>query len=448
MSLRTRIAVIAAAAVAVSVLAVSLGLYVATARTLHGAVDRSLGELAHQALQRPAPGPGAGPRGGTRAPGPGRLGALDAVTQMITPDGQVRGRNGAVPLPVSERALTLARLGGGHLFETATVDGVAVRILTVPTGRGGALQFARPTQEIEESLARLRRTLALGGLGGVLLAALLGMVVAQRAVRPVLDLTEVAEEVAATRDLTRRIAAQGGDEIGRLARTFNGMLANLEQSRLAQEQLVADASHELRTPLTSLRTNIEVLAQAERLDPTARQALIGDVVAQLDEFGRLIGGLVELGRGARPAQAVTAVRLDEVVTQAAASARIFAPEAVRIDVSTQPTVVRGERDRLEQAVANLIDNAVKYGGGGPVEVTVADGRVVVRDHGPGIAAEHLGRVFERFYRAPEARSAPGSGLGLSIVRQTAEAHGGSVSVENAEGGGARFTLRLPTTPAV
>jgi two-component system sensor histidine kinase MprB len=447
MSLRTRIAVIAAAAVAVSVLAVSLGLYVATARTLHGAVDRSLGELAHQALRRPEPGPRGGPR--PQGPmGPARLGMLDAVTQMIAPDGRVRGRGDAVTLPVSDGALAIARLGSGHLFETMTVDGMAVRVLTVPAGRGGALQFARPTQEIDESLARLRRTLALGGLGGVLLATLLGMVVAQRAVRPVLDLTEVAEDVAATGDLTRRIAVQGGDEIGRLAHTFNGMLANLEQARLAQEQLVADASHELRTPLTSLRTNIEVLAQADRLAPAARRALIRDVVGQLDEFGRLVSGLVELGRGARPAQAVTAVRLDEVVEQAAASARIFAPDAVRIDVSAQPTVVRGERDRLEQAVANLIDNAVKYGGGGPVEVSVADGRVVVRDHGPGIAAEHLGRVFERFYRAPEARSAPGSGLGLSIVRQTAEAHGGSVSVENAEGGGARFTLRLPTAAGV
>ncbi|HWH31719.1 MAG TPA: HAMP domain-containing sensor histidine kinase, partial [Egibacteraceae bacterium] len=165
-------------------------------------------------------------------------------------------------------------------------------------------------------------------------------------------------------------------------------------------------------------------------------------VAQLDEFGRLVGGLVELARGARPAGAVTPVRLDELVGRVASSARL-GPGAPPVSLDAAPTTVLGEEDRLERAVANLVDNAVKYGGGGPVEVTVRDGTVVVRDHGPGIPPEHLPHVFDRFYRAPETRAAPGSGLGLAIVRQVADAHGGTAHAANAPDGGAVLTLRLP-----
>ena len=434
MSLRGRIALIAAAAVAVSVLAVSAGIYVTTSRTLQAAVDRTLAEEAREISRRPGPGPMPGAR-------PGRFGGAGVFVQTVSASGVVRAGQEGGTLPVSDRAWAVARGQGEILFETVRVGGEPVRVLTVPI-RGGAAQFGRLTAETEQALARLRGQLAVGGLGGVLLAALLGLAVARRAVRPVDELTQLAEEVAATRDLSRRIARDGDDELGRLARTFNGMLANLEQARHAQEQLVADASHELRTPLTSLRTNVEVLMQVERLDANARRELLDDVVAQLDEFGRLVSGLVELARGAQPPRAATAVRLDQLVSRVADSVRAR-PGAPDVALDLRPSVVLAEEDRLERAVANLLDNAVKYGGGGPVQVAVADGAVTVRDHGPGIAQEHLPHVFDRFYRAPDARSAPGSGLGLSIVRQVADAHGGAVTAENAEGGGMRFTLRLP-----
>ena len=434
MSLRGRIALIAAVAVAVSVLAVSAGIYVTTSRTLQAAVDRTLAEEAREISRRPGQGPMPGAR-------PGRFGGAGVFVQTVSAGGVVRAGQEGGTLPVSDRAWAVARGQGGVMFETVRVGGEPVRVLTVPIP-GGAAQFGRLTAETEQALARLRGQLAIGGLGGVLLAALLGLAVARRAVRPVDELTQLAEEVAATQDLSRRIAREGDDELGRLARTFNGMLANLEQARHAQEQLVADASHELRTPLTSLRTNVEVLMQVERLDAGARRELLDDVVAQLDEFGRLVSGLVELARGAQPPRAATPVRLDQLVSRVADSVRAR-PGTPELTLDLRPSVAPAEEDRLERAIANLLDNAVKYGGGRPVEVRVADGAVTVRDHGPGIAEEDLAHVFDRFYRAPGARSSPGSGLGLSIVRQVAEAHGGSVTAEVADGGGMRFTLRLP-----
>jgi two-component system sensor histidine kinase MprB len=238
------------------------------------------------------------------------------------------------------------------------------------------------------------------------------------------------------------------------------MLANLEQAREAQQQLVADASHELRTPLTSLRTNIEVLAldtdpageSATTLSASDRRRLLDDLTVQLDEFGRLVGALIELARGAQPARAVSRVALDELVEAATDRARAFAGPAQRFDVVTEPVTVEAEADRLDRAVANLLDNAVKYGGGGPIDVRVSRQRndadaavaqIAVRDHGPGIAAHDLPHVFERFYRAPDVRDTRGSGLGLAIVQQVAEAHRGRTVAEPADGGGMVMALQLP-----
>ncbi len=471
MSLRGRIATTAAVAVAVAVVLAFAGLYVVTARTLVGQVDRSLVALVRDVGRgmggRPGPG---GIEGGVR---PGAFGGAGGYVRAVGADGRVLGDLGPerLDLPITERVLAVARGDAPQYLATEQVDGVAFRVLTAPTPGDAAVQVARPLDEVEATLAALRRRLVLFGLLGIGMAAGLGAVVARGAVRPVNRLTEVAEEVATTRDLSRRIdveSHEGGpvaamrswfspgddrlpehrtDELGRLAATFNAMLAALEQARSAQEQLVADASHELRTPLTSLRTNIEVLARGDRLDPESRGALIDDVVLQLDEFGRLVTGLVELARGDRPARGVVPVRLDHLVERVVARARTHGADGVELVLDARPTTVHAEEDRVERAVSNLVDNAVKYAGAdGPVEVTVADGTVRVRDHGPGIAAADLPHVFDRFYRAVDARGAPGSGLGLSIVAQVAAAHGGTASAGAAPGGGAVVTLALPAAP--
>jgi two-component system sensor histidine kinase MprB len=206
---------------------------------------------------------------------------------------------------------------------------------------------------------------------------------------------------------------------------------------------VADASHELRTPLTSLRTNIEVLARNETMPAADRERLLGDVTGQLEELTGLVDDVVELARGAEAPLVMEDVRLDQLVERAVERARLHAP-AARFELALRETLVRGAPDRLDRAVANLLDNAVKWSPPGKaVDVSVRDGAVTVRDHGPGIDAEDLPHVFDRFYRAPSARGTPGSGLGLAIVRQTADSHGGTVSAENADGGGAVLRLVLP-----
>jgi two-component system sensor histidine kinase MprB len=220
------------------------------------------------------------------------------------------------------------------------------------------------------------------------------------------------------------------------------MLRALEESTRAQRQLVADASHELRTPLTSLRTNIEVLASERTLPPGERERLLNDVVEQLGEMTTLIAELIDLARGDEHATEREEVRLDLLTADAVERARRNRP-AVTFTTDLQESVVHGVPANIERAVANLLDNAAKFSApGGKVEVRVDDGAVTVRDHGPGIAEEDLPYVFDRFYRAPAARGLPGSGLGLAIVRQVAEAHGGAVVAERAEGGGTRIVLRL------
>jgi two-component system sensor histidine kinase MprB len=238
----------------------------------------------------------------------------------------------------------------------------------------------------------------------------------------------------------------GNDELSRLAASFNTMLGALEESTRARRQLVADASHELRTPLTSVRTNIEVLAGDRLLLPEERAHLLSDVVEQLEEMTTLIAELIELARAEQQSVAPEEVRLDLLVADAVERARRNRPEVV-YSVELKPVTVAGVPATIERAVGNLLDNAAKWSPtGAEVEVDLRDGRLTVRDHGPGIADEDLPYVFDRFYRARAARGMPGSGLGLAIVRQVAESHGGDVVAERAEGGGTRMVLTLGESP--
>ena len=244
----------------------------------------------------------------------------------------------------------------------------------------------------------------------------------------------------------------GNDELGRLATSFNTMLEALEESTRAQRQLVADASHELRTPLTSLRTNIEVLAGDHTLPADEKSRLLSDVVEQLGEMTTLISELIELARVEQQTSEPEDVRLDELVGDVVERARRNRP-GVAYTTDLEETVVRGVPSTIERAVGNLLDNAAKWSPpGAEVAVALRDGRLTVRDHGPGIAEEDLPYVFDRFYRARAARGMPGSGLGLAIVRQVAEAHGGDVVAENVDGGGTRMTFastaRAPLSPVL
>jgi two-component system, OmpR family, sensor histidine kinase MprB len=283
------------------------------------------------------------------------------------------------------------------------------------------------------------------GLAGVIGAAAAGWAVARNGLRPVRRLTGRVEEIARTEDLTP-LPVEGDDEIARLATAFNAMLAALSASRDRQRRLVADAGHELRTPLTSLRTNLDLLLQADEsggLDPRLRAELLDDVGAQIEEMSTLVGDLVELARDEPIRPVVEQVDLADVIDRAIARARRRGT-TLTFEVDTEPWWVTGEARSLERAVTNLLDNAVKWSPrGGTVRVRLNHGQLTVDDEGPGIAEDDRAQVFDRFYRSEESRSMPGSGLGLSIVRQVAERHSGAVRADEAPGGGTRMVLQLP-----
>jgi two-component system sensor histidine kinase MprB len=438
MSFRARLALVAAAAVGLAVVAASAVVFVVVRGQLLGEVDQALTNRARELLT--GPGIQTDENGDLHVPGL-RFGTPDFI-QAVPAQGPVLLTNYENrPLPVSDEAREAARGGGDSRFSTVRVEGIDLRVFTVP-GSPYALQIARPITEVNKTLHRITLFLVMIAAGGIAIAAALGLAVSQAALRPVRRLTETAEHVTKTGDLSERIEASGEDELSRLATSFNTMLGVLEESSRAQRQLVADASHELRTPLTSLRTNIEVLARGDKLAKEDRERLLEDVVEQIGEMTSLIGELIELARGERGEESPEDVRLDLIAAGAVERARRNRPN-VAFTTDFEEAAVHGAPSTIERAVANLLDNAAKWSPpGGKVEVCVRAGEVSVRDHGPGIAEEDLPYVFDRFYRARTARGLPGSGLGLAIVKQVADAHGGQVLAEPAEGGGTRMRLRF------
>jgi two-component system sensor histidine kinase MprB len=308
------------------------------------------------------------------------------------------------------------------------------------------VQIARPLSEVDRELSRILLILALVGAGGIAIAALLGTLVARAALTPIVRFTRRTEALSGSLDTSQRVEVRGRDELARLASSFNATLDALERSVQAQRQLVADASHELRTPIASLRANIQVLADAERLPLEDQQSLRRDIIEELDELTALVSDVVELARGSETPAIKDELRVDEIVSAAVERARRRG--GVRFELELEPTLVRGDPSRIDRAVSNLLENARKWSpAGGVVEVELHGGTLSVRDHGPGFTDADLPKVFERFYRAEQARALPGSGLGLAIVRQAAEAHGGEASAENASGGGARLRVSFgPSLP--
>jgi two-component system sensor histidine kinase MprB len=447
MSFRARLALVAAAAVALAILTASFVIYFVVRDQLRATVDDSLQATAGQLRASP---PHDFEHFGTPA---GEVGGATVYPQVVDANGKVypTSPSAEIRLPVSSAVIAVARGERGAFFSDVEVDGTHFRVLTFPylfrvqnfpSEIRGAVQAARSLDEVDHSLGRIKNLLILIAGGGIAIAAALGLAVSRAALAPVRRLTAATENVTETGDLSDRIEVSGRDELSRLAASFNAMLGALEESSRAQRQLVADASHELRTPLTSLRTNIEVLASERQLPAGERERLLTDVVDQLSEMTTLISGLIDLARGEQQTAEPEEVRLDLVAADAVERARRDRP-AVTFTTDLQESMVQGVPATIERAVANLLDNAAKWSPpGADVEVAVRNGEVSVRDHGPGIDEEDLPHVFDRFYRSRSARGRPGSGLGLAIVRQVAVAHGGEVVAEQADGGGTRMTLRL------
>ncbi|HEX4483892.1 MAG TPA: HAMP domain-containing sensor histidine kinase [Solirubrobacteraceae bacterium] len=419
---------------------------------------------------------------------PARFGGASGYVQFISHTGTiiVPGGQGSTPkITPDAREKAIAASGHGSELSDRTVKGTHLRVLTIgvsessrivaaatgaatatgtttsgdgaaaqggagastagsgATGKGGvvrgAVMTALPLTEVDHELSHILLILVLVGVCGIALAALLGALVARTALAPIVRFTRRTESLAGELNLSERLDVNGRDELSRLARSFNTTLAALEAALAAQRQLIADASHELRTPIATLRANIQILEDAERLPPDEQRRLHADIVSELDELTALVGDVVELARGARADEELSDVRLDEIVGDAVAVARRRGE--LRFELELQPTLVRGEGARISRAVSNLLDNARKWSPpDGAVDVVLRDGVLSVRDHGPGFGEQDLSRVFERFYRSERARKLPGSGLGLAIVRQAAEAHGGYARATNAADGGARLEV--------
>ena len=446
MTLRTRLAVGAAVAVAVTVIAASLSAFLVTRARLLGDVDQSLQQQVEQVLhdgraQRMPRGPF---RRGDRFGGP------QFASQVIAPSGALDGTSaGPGDIPVTTRDKAVAAGTEPDYFWDAMINGVPVRGLTarlgpvLADGTGAAYEVVRPIDEVRSVLSGLGIILLVVAGAGIALGAGLGWFISGRALRPVAVFTDETEDLADDGDLSRRLPEGGDDEIGRLTRVFNATLDQLEASADAQQRLVMDASHELRTPLASLRANIEVLQQAGSLPPDEHDALLRDVVQQTDELGALVTDIVHVGENANMIDEVQDVRLDDLVEASIERTRRLTP-GITVLQDLSETVVDGVPERLARLVANLLDNAVKWTPADrPIEVRLHDRTLTVRDHGPGFATDDLPHVFDRFYRSPAARGMPGSGLGLSIVRQVADIHGAAVSAGNADGGGAVMTVVFP-----
>jgi two-component system sensor histidine kinase MprB len=445
-SLASRVTILTALAVGLVVACLSVGVYWTLRMQLTSNLDDSLDERARlaarsstlQELVKGAQIPAAA------------LGAADIRIAFVYADAHVY-------IPDTADASLFTKLDSDELavatgqrrstIRTIAVNGDRYRVVTVPTTElGQALVLAQSLEPQERVLHRLGIVMTLFGLFGVIVAAFAGWGVAVSGLRPVRRLTRSVDTISPT-DLAP-LPVEGDDEIARLAAAFNGLLAALAASQERQRRLIADAGHELRTPLTSMRTNIDLLTQADlapagTFSPEQRAELLADVRAQMEELTSLIGDLVELARDEPLPPVVEAVALHDVVDHAVARVRLRAP-SVTFAVDTEPWWVVGEANGLERAVTNLLDNAAKWSpAGGTVHLALRDGTLTVDDEGPGIAEADRPHVFDRFYRAAESRSMPGSGLGLSIVRQTAERHGGSVAAEAAPCGGARLVLRVP-----
>ncbi|MFI2027223.1 sensor histidine kinase [Streptomyces buecherae] len=451
--LRSRLALLTALAVAFAVALSAVACWVITREQLRDEIDNSLSglEVKPSYLQATLERCPQGEPEPSRDAGPSLV-----YVQTVGPNGGRCVGPGSKPVKVDNEDIHVARgLNDEVLRDGRTDRGAPVRVLTKNYAVGDtvfAVSMSRPLAETNSALSTLALVLAVVAGIGVLGAATAGLAVARAGLRPVDRLTGAVEHIARTEDLATTIPVEGRDEIARLSRSFNSMTAALASSRDRQQQLIADAGHELRTPLTSLRMNVELLARSEEtgraLPPEDRRELLASVKAQMTELASLIGDLQELNRADAPPGSgpPPVAALHEAAGAAVERARLRGKD-VRITARLAPWYVPAEPATLERAVINLLDNAVKFSPpGGTVDVVLHDGVLTVRDHGPGIPADELPHVFDRFWRSPSARSMPGSGLGLSIVARTVQRAGGEVSLRPADGGGTVAFVRLPGAP--
>ncbi|HXB47953.1 MAG TPA: HAMP domain-containing sensor histidine kinase [Streptosporangiaceae bacterium] len=433
MSLRTRVAIAVGAVVFGALAIVAAVVYPAVGANLRRQDDESLVQVAKEAPAIAAQLK----RGGTPF---GELVPFGNTQLQIVPDPVVGPTNGFVG--ITDHDIQVARGSDKPYFHDEAYGRVVYRIYTAqfPGNPGILVRVAMPLSAAAPTQTALGWLLVVLVPAGTLAAAVVARLAAGRVLRPVGRLTETVERIRTTGDLSAPIETPGRDEISRLGQAFAAMTAALNESVGAQRRLVADASHELRTPLTSLTTNLELLA--ERPDDPSAPALAAAALAEAGELRVLINDLVELARDGRASFHVEDVRLDLLAERIAARASVRAPE-LRYELDCRPSLVRGDPDALERAIGNLVDNALKWSPpNGRIRISAAGGTVEVSDDGPGIPADDLPYIFDRFYRSAKARALPGSGLGLAIVRRVAGMHDGTVEAIPLQQG-VKFRISMP-----
>ncbi len=446
MSLRVRLLGIVAITFAVVVVGCVYAAHVSTSHELRAQTDRFLLQRAQDGrIQHGFDNRSRGANGTHIPPGlptEPEFAEPDAFVQLIPSEGGIAQR-APIAIPIDARDRDIAKNPQPPRFRTAAIDGTPYRVLTAHVP-GGAAQIARSIKETNNVLSTLDLRLLLIALIGTAVAAMLAWIIARSIVRPIERLTKATERVAQTQDLESTIEVHRHDELGRLATSFNTMLVALRDSRAQQQRLVMDASHELRTPLTALRTNVEVLQRANTMDDAQRAQVLEAVDVELVELTELVTELVDLATDGRADEPPRPTELGELTERVVARMRRLTAREIAL-AAGPATMVSVQPAALERALSNLVDNACKFSPSGtPVEVTVSGPRVDVADRGPGIAPADREHVFDRFYRAPEARTMPGSGLGLSIVKQIADRHGATIEILPRDGGGTVVRLTLPT----
>jgi two-component system, OmpR family, sensor kinase len=342
-------------------------------------------------------------------------------------------------------------------FLTVQAGDVRLHVASMPIPIGnqmvGVVEVAALMANIDDALAVVRRALLFGSVLALILAAVGGSILARAALQPIKNVTETAQQITGTSDLSQRIPMGAvNDEVGQLTATVNDMLGRLEGSFDTQQRLVADVSHELRTPLTTIQGNLDLLRRGAADDPAMRNESLAAIGNETARMRRLVNDLLLLAQADAGLQLqLQPVELDTLILDVYRQGQVISQgTGVRVRLGAEDqAVVLGDADRLRQLLLNLVDNAIKYTpAGGDVTVTLKREAgwvlVSVADTGCGIPEEDLPHIFERFYRADRSRARPGgAGLGLSIAKWVAEAHGGELEVESEVGQGTVFTLYLP-----
>ena len=441
MSIRLRLALWYGAIFGVVLLLFGIVLYLFMARHLESMVEDAVGNRASHLAAAVSVANTGGLLGDTvRVPPLDDFEAPEVYVQVLDAEGTIVARSSNL----QDRVLPVPDAIPVGEESTVLLDGVALR----------RVQVAASYDQRDMVLDRLGWVLVLGGLGSMGFVVILSSTLAGRALRPVIDMTETARAIALSRGFDRRLnAGDPGDELGHLAQTFNEMLASLEEAYSAQQRFTADASHELRAPLTAIRGNLDLLDRVKEMPETEQRESLARVRHEVERLSRLVNDLLALARADAGQQLrIEPVELDALLVDVHRQVLATAGGVtVSID-HIEPVVVQGDPDRLKELLLNIADNALRYtpaGGSMTLRLDLEPPWVIVSvaDTGIGIDSDDLPHVFDRFWRADQARSrdSGGTGLGLAIARWIVDRHGGEIAVASRPGEGTTVSIRLPAS---